>query len=249
MNLYLIDNDLISRMALVDVVESMTVGQNFKLTEFDSADEAWAALSSASIPPDLVLCDIGTPSKSGLDLLQRLSELPSRIPCVLISSSSDTDTIKRAASLGAAGYIVKPFAHEEVVPRLTKYFDAAQAKVAESPADTMRRLKITQDRYMTYLSGLSAQFKQLVSEVRISDEAQAEAKVRSKIDSLISGCTTLGLWKTAQVLQKVKTAKLEALQDLFAQVTQQLHQHTMLASELQSWSVPVVKPKQPAGRR
>ena len=249
MNLYLIDDDLIARMALVDVVESMTAGQGFRLTEFDSADEAWAALGTAAIPPDLVLCDIRMPGMSGLDLLQKLRTLAVPIPCVLISSSADMDTIKRAASLGAAGYIVKPFAHDEVAPRLTKYFAAAKAKAAESPAETIKRLKITQDRYMTYLSGLSAQIKQLISEVRISDEDQAMTKVRSKIDSLITGCTTLGLWKTSQVLQQVKTAEFEVLLDLFAEVTQHLHQHTMLASELQTWSVPVVKSKPPVGRR
>jgi len=249
MNLYLIDDDLVARMALVDVVESITAGKGFKLTEFDSADEAWAALSTTSVIPDMVLCDIRMPGMSGLDLLQRLVELPSRIPCVLISSSADMETIKRAASLGAAGYIVKPFAHQEVVPRLTKYFAAAQAKAAESPADTIKRLKVTQDRYMTYLGGLSAQIKQLVSEVRSSDVEQAVAKVRSKIDSLISGCTTLGLWKTSQVLMKVKNAEFEQLLDLLAEVTQHLHQQTMLASEQQTWVVPLDKSKPIVGIR
>jgi two-component system chemotaxis response regulator CheY len=242
MNLYLVDDDLIARMALVDVVESMTAGQGFKLTEFDSGQSAWLDLSTSPVAPDLVFCDVRMPGLSGLDLLQKMRELPAtrHIPFVLISSASDAETIRRAVSLGANGYIVKPFSHDEVAPRLTKYFQMAKSKTMEEPSETIKRLKITRDRYLTYLGGLSAQIKQLIVEVRTSEVDRALGKVREKADPLISSCTTLGLWRASQLMGMAKNAPIEKVLDLLSEITQHLHQQTTVANDVQSWSVPVV---------
>ena len=242
MNVFLVDDDLIARMALVDVVESMTAGQGFKLNEFDGAQDAWNSLSSSPLVPDLVFCDVRMPGMSGLDLLQKMRDFPStrHIPFVLISSASDADTIKRAVTLGADGYIVKPFSLAEVTPRLAKYFQMAKAKALEDPNETIKRLKITRDRYQSYLAGLSAQIKQLVVEVRASEVDRALTKVRDKADLLISSCTTLGLWRSSQLMAMAKNAGFDQVLDLLAEITQHLHQQTTLANDAQTWVVPVV---------
>ena len=111
MNLYLIDDDLVARMALVDVVESITAGKGFKLTEFDSADEAWAALSTTSVTPDMVLCDIRMPGMSGLEFIQavRKNTLTQDTKILVVSSSLSREELVHAMQAGANSCLVKPF--------------------------------------------------------------------------------------------------------------------------------------------
>lgn len=59
--------------------------------------------------PDLILLDIIIPGLSGLDVLATLKKNPETksIPVVILSQLSDQDSISRAITLGAMGYLVK----------------------------------------------------------------------------------------------------------------------------------------------
>jgi DNA-binding response OmpR family regulator len=61
--------------------------------------------------PDIVLCDIGVPDMSGLEILERLNELAprlERVPFVFVTALADRETELRGRSLGADDYITKP---------------------------------------------------------------------------------------------------------------------------------------------
>src|SRR5215471_10558139 len=61
--------------------------------------------------PDLVLCDIGMPTMSGFEVLERLNELAPRlghIPFVFLTALADRDRELRARRLGADDYVTKP---------------------------------------------------------------------------------------------------------------------------------------------
>jgi len=62
--------------------------------------------------PDLVLCDVGLPVMSGLELLERLIELAPRFgqlpPFIFVSALSDRDSELLARRLGADDYVTKP---------------------------------------------------------------------------------------------------------------------------------------------
>jgi DNA-binding response OmpR family regulator len=60
---------------------------------------------------DLVLCDVGLPHMSGMELLERLNELSprlARIPFVFLTARSDRADEMQARKLGADNYITKP---------------------------------------------------------------------------------------------------------------------------------------------
>jgi DNA-binding NarL/FixJ family response regulator len=60
---------------------------------------------------DLVLCDVGLPHMSGVEVLERLNELSprlARIPFVFLTATSDRVDEMRAQKLGANNYITKP---------------------------------------------------------------------------------------------------------------------------------------------
>jgi two-component system chemotaxis response regulator CheY len=65
-------------------------------------------------PYDLVITDINMPDINGLELIQfiRTSEQHRSTPILLISTQSSEKDRKRGLSLGADGYVAKPFTPE-----------------------------------------------------------------------------------------------------------------------------------------
>ena len=80
----------------------------------DGAD-AWRKLSSASF--DIVLTDINMPLLDGLKLVAmvRAGGAHQRVPVVVITTEGAEADRKRAMSLGASAYLVKPVQATQVV--------------------------------------------------------------------------------------------------------------------------------------
>lgn len=62
---------------------------------------------------DLALLDINMPKKSGIEVLQTISQKIS-IPCIFLTAYSDENFIKEASRLGAVGYVIKPVTEEQL---------------------------------------------------------------------------------------------------------------------------------------
>ena len=62
----------------------------------------------------LVLCDVNMPYESGLDLLRTLSAERSDIATVMVTGHDDPGLAETALDLGAYGYVIKPFAPNEL---------------------------------------------------------------------------------------------------------------------------------------
>jgi two-component system chemotaxis response regulator CheY len=65
---------------------------------------------------DLVLTDINMPNMNGLDLIARIKENSAlaSIPVVVVSTEGSEKKMVEAMSLGAVGYVKKPFVPEEI---------------------------------------------------------------------------------------------------------------------------------------
>ena len=60
---------------------------------------------------DVVICDWQMPKMSGLDLLKliRNHENTKQLPFIMMTSTSDMENVKNAASFGVSDYLIKPF--------------------------------------------------------------------------------------------------------------------------------------------
>ena len=69
---------------------------------------------------DLVISDVNMPDINGLELIQfiRTNEHHRSTPILLISTQSSERDRKRALSLGADGYVAKPFTPEDLRSRV-----------------------------------------------------------------------------------------------------------------------------------
>ncbi len=63
--------------------------------------------------PDLVIMDHRMPVKDGVTALKELLELDSKIKVIFVSA--DESARKRALSMGAIGYLIKPFSVKDIL--------------------------------------------------------------------------------------------------------------------------------------
>lgn len=226
MKILIVDDDMISRMALMEVVEQCA--PDYRIAEAADGQAAWEILQR-EVPPMMVCCDGRMPRMSGLDLLRRvrLDQNHNDLPFVMISSMSDLDSIKTAATAGINGYIVKPFDSVDAEQRLKKVLDYANARMLEEPQDTIKRLKITPDRYTAYIQALNnLTTKQLES----VDQAQMDFKnFRQGLETLRTGSQTLGMWR-AEHLFGLMLSKVQS-EAYMREVLDEIHQQ--LAFQLQ----------------
>jgi two-component system, chemotaxis family, chemotaxis protein CheY len=97
-----------------------------QVKEAGNGAEALAEVQSSSF--DLILSDINMPAMDGLEFLRNLAALPSakNIPVVMITTEGSETRVVEALSVGAKGYIRKPFTPEQIKERITPLLGGAQ---------------------------------------------------------------------------------------------------------------------------
>ncbi|HEY2636875.1 MAG TPA: HD domain-containing phosphohydrolase [Solirubrobacteraceae bacterium] len=103
-----VDDDAATRALLQAILEP--AGYDCLLAA--DAQEARRILAERRV--DLMLCDVGLPGESGLDLVETLDE-DRDVAVVMISGRDDPELAERAFDLGAYGYLVKSFRESEVL--------------------------------------------------------------------------------------------------------------------------------------
>ena len=71
---------------------------------------------------DLIITDINMPDINGLELIGYVKSNPAYrdIPLIIVSTEKSEEDKKRGITLGAAGYVVKPFRKEELMAMVMK---------------------------------------------------------------------------------------------------------------------------------
>lgn len=79
--------------------------------------------------PDVVLLDLMMPGIDGFEVCQRAKadESTRHIPIIFLTAQPQPAAVARAMSLGAAGYIVKPFDPVKIVDQVNEALSRVQA--------------------------------------------------------------------------------------------------------------------------
>ena len=69
---------------------------------------------------DMILLDVEMPIMSGIQTLKviKSNDDTNQIPVMFLTGSTDKETVITAKSLGAVGYVVKPFIPQELVDKV-----------------------------------------------------------------------------------------------------------------------------------
>jgi len=105
------------------------------IQEAKDAREAVNFLLSAEF--DLILLDISMPGRSGLEVLEEAKRLQPKAPVLIMTSHPEEQFAVRAFKLGAAGYLTKQSASDELITAVQRILAGGKyvtASLAESLA-------------------------------------------------------------------------------------------------------------------
>ncbi|MDL2354342.1 MAG: response regulator [Pseudomonadota bacterium] len=214
MKVLVVDDDVVSRMVLMHLVDSCGA---YEVYEAEDGEDAWEQLRQG-LRPAICFCDLRMPRLSGMELLARVKADAALdgMRFVLASSANDHATMAQANSLGAGGYLVKPFEQDMVLAQMAGL--AAHTEDTEHPLATMERLGIDGERLLVYLGGFDSQLMAAGAPLAALLAAGEHAEARQRIERLHAGCVTLGLAGAAARLDALGTGRLdgESLQPALA---------------------------------
>jgi len=83
---------------------------------YEAADGLEALEKLKTVTVALILAEINLPNMDGLELLSRLKAHPEwkDLPVVMVTAEGGQSKVVKAAQLGAAGYVRKPFSTEQI---------------------------------------------------------------------------------------------------------------------------------------
>jgi len=114
MKLLIVDDSLIVRNAIQRLAASQNVTEIYQARDGEEAIELFLQHR-----PELVTMDLTMPRVDGLGCLARLNEMNAEASILVISALNSHATAMEAISLGACGFIVKPFTASELSEALT----------------------------------------------------------------------------------------------------------------------------------
>jgi len=112
------------------VVELTFIDEDFRVVACGSGDEAISRLSE--IAPDLVIADVHMPGADGYEVAETVRRERPGTPVLLLVGTFESFDDERAAEIGAAGHLKKPFDSQELLR-------SARDLIAESGAATSGR--------------------------------------------------------------------------------------------------------------
>ncbi len=118
------------------VIELTFADQDIDVVAVSDGDQAIARLDS--LPPDIVLVDIGMPGKSGYEVAAYVKQSPrlSHIPVVLLTGAFEPVDEARAAGAGCDGVLAKPFEPQMVIGRVKELLGAGPKAKRPVGSDT-----------------------------------------------------------------------------------------------------------------
>lgn len=106
---FIVDDDLSMREALVDLFRSM----KFDAQAFESASSLMDVTDFNR--PGCIVLDVRLPGLSGLDFQTQLERLGSKMPIVFMTGFGDIPMSVRAMKAGAVDFLTKPFKDQDIL--------------------------------------------------------------------------------------------------------------------------------------
>jgi CheY-like chemotaxis protein len=200
MRILVADDDLVSRLAMEDVLRQCGTPE---IVLAEDGPAAWREMSGDACF-DLICLDVRMPPPDGLELVARLRAAPAlrRVPAMLITSTADRDTVLSATRADLQGFLVKPVG-AETVTRVVRVLAQLDASILEPADAAVARLRIDADRHARYVKAFAQQIHALAGladDVAIAGGTQAQAAFAHKADACRTAALTLGSTRIEQLI-------------------------------------------------
>jgi len=138
MKILLVDDHAIVRRGLQQILSD-----EYSDLVFGEAENAADALNQVMRSEwDVVILDISMPGRSGLDVLKEIKREQPKLPVLVLSIHPEDQFATRVLRAGAAGYMTKESAPEELVTAITKVIEGGKyvsPTLAELLAEDLER--------------------------------------------------------------------------------------------------------------
>lgn len=103
-----------------DMVSFTLKEAGFQVIEAEDGQKALTVVSSQK--PDLIITDLNMPNMDGLTLIQKLREIDQfkTTPILMLTTEQGDDKKSQGRTVGATGWIVKPFAPDKLIQVVNK---------------------------------------------------------------------------------------------------------------------------------
>ncbi len=119
MNILIVDDSSVMRKILERSLRQAVPNRIDRVVEAGDGAEALSKLENDTV--EVVFSDINMPNVNGLDFLRRLKETPHKdVPVIMVTTEVGEKTVLEAISLGAKGFIRKPFTPQQMETTLAK---------------------------------------------------------------------------------------------------------------------------------
>jgi DNA-binding NarL/FixJ family response regulator len=116
MRFLIVDDHPFIRKGLIHVLQNEINDDDLVIDEADSFDAAMEKIHANDY--EIVTVDISLHDKSGISLLKQIKEERPRLPVLIISTYGEDQYALETLKLGAAGYMSKHSAAEELIPAI-----------------------------------------------------------------------------------------------------------------------------------
>lgn len=128
----LVDDHAVVRRGVRAILEDQL--PTVQIAEASSGDEALRALEGDKL--DALVLDLSMPGRDGFDLLAEIRHRFPKLPVLIMSLHGEEQFAVRALRAGAAGYLTKASAPEQLVSAVTKVLRGGRY-ISESLADRL----------------------------------------------------------------------------------------------------------------
>jgi DNA-binding NarL/FixJ family response regulator len=181
----LVDDHAVVRRGLVQILSESCLGARFG--EASSAAEALAVLGRDGW--DLAIVDLNLPGRDGLSLLQEIRRLHPDVRVVIVSAYPEEEFAVRCLRLGAAGYVTKDSAPDELAAAVRKaiaggkYVSASLAErlaavVGGDIARASHEALSARELQVLRLVATGRSLKQIAAELHLSEKTIATYRTR-----------------------------------------------------------------------
>jgi YesN/AraC family two-component response regulator len=115
--------------------------------------------------PDIAVMDVNMPEMDGLTAIQEMLKVQPDLGTIVISAERDSQTLRRAVSIGVHEYLVKPFTVDELDDAIEKVYRL----VLENQQRSQKMVQLRQQREV-YLKRLADEY----SKARRTDDQAVE---------------------------------------------------------------------------
>lgn len=113
---WIVDDHAVIRQGIKQILQQES--PDFRVTAEASSVSELLNLFSAHATPEAVILDLSMPGKGGLDALDEIKNLHPKLPVLILSMHPEDQYAVRSLKAGAAGYLSKECAPEQLVKAL-----------------------------------------------------------------------------------------------------------------------------------